>query len=324
MDGDATAADPRSPPYLDPGYAKAIPTWRAAYSDRTSAMMAAFAQLAYVPFVDDQPPPAKGAPKLEKADGREQLAQHLKTGGFELKEVFNKDNVQAFLAVNPDQFAVLAFRGTANAADWGINLNVPRVPLPGFPGVGVHCGFWETFRDFADGMRAAIDKHVGTKIGLYITGHSLGGALAQIASAVLERDNLAACYTFGSPRVATGNFDVCVKCPHYRVTDRWDLVPGVPLPTPWGYQHSGDPRLLEGDHPKAALRQDRDFISRTLVYLWSFLVWPLTRHLSIIDDHMIWNYRGRLEGIAQTRAGAELVSALAGDALSGQRPPPKR
>jgi thioesterase domain-containing protein len=34
---------------------------------------------------------------------------------------------------------------------------------------------------------------------IYFAGHSLGGALAQIAAAVLGDDNTAACYTFGSP-----------------------------------------------------------------------------------------------------------------------------
>ena len=38
------------PPVLSPAQSDAVPTWRAAYSDRTSALMAAFCQLAYVPF----------------------------------------------------------------------------------------------------------------------------------------------------------------------------------------------------------------------------------------------------------------------------------
>ena len=72
----------------------------------------------------------------------------------------------------------------------------------------------------------------------YITGHSLGGALAQIASAALNRDNLAACYTFGSPPVGTAGLDEQVKCPHYRVINNWDLVPGLPLGFFRGYRHN--------------------------------------------------------------------------------------
>src|SRR5258708_6267162 len=78
----------------------------------------------------------------------------------------------------------------------------------------------------------------------YIPGHARGGPLAQIASAALARDNLAACYTFGSPRVGTADFDREVKCPHYRLVNDWDVVPGAPPPWFTGYRHTGDPRLL--------------------------------------------------------------------------------
>lgn len=298
--------NPQDPPVLSAAYAHAVPTWRAAYSDRSAAMMAAFSQLAYVPFQDV--PPQNGI-RPEKDGGREQLAECLKGAGFELRAVFNVENVQAYIAVNSDEFAVLAFRGTANAADWQINLNALRMPLPHVPGVEVHTGFWDAFEDMAGDLKAAVDKDVPDDLGLYITGHSLGGALAQIASAILERDNLAACYTYGSPRVATLNFDVCVKCPHYRVVNQWDLVPGVPAPTPWGYVHSGDPRLLKGPAPVEALRRDRDVFGRTVMYLWSFLVFPIIRRLSIIDDHMIWNYRTKLESIANARATPEITAA---------------
>ena len=93
-----------------------------------------------------------------------------------------------------------------------------------------------------------------------------------------------------------------VLCPHYRVVDRWDLVPGVPPPAPGGYAHGGDPRLLDARWPNSALRRDRDWLARLAVYAWSFLLWPLTRRISTIDDHMIWTYRERLEGIARARS----------------------
>ena len=83
---------------------------------------------------------------------------------------------------------------------------------------------------------------VAATLGFYITGHSLGGALAQIAAAALDRDNLAACYTFGSPRVGTAGFDEQVKCPHYRVINNWDLIPGLPLAFFRGYRHNGESR----------------------------------------------------------------------------------
>jgi hypothetical protein len=195
-----------------------------------------------------------------------------------LVSVFNRDDTQAFLAVRDEQFAVLAFRGTANLQDWRINLDAIRVPLPGVPGVTVHRGFLDAFECCRAEIGAAVDANVPSTLGLYITGHSLGGALAQIASAVLERDNLAACYTFGSPRVGTVGFDLQVKCPHYRVVNNWDLVPGVPWPLFRGYSHTGDPRLLTpATRGREALRRDRRFFARLVVQGCSTLSTELHR-----------------------------------------------
>jgi hypothetical protein len=271
-------------------------------------MLAAFSQLAYVPFENVSAP--DGQPRPEVAGGRQLLAEHLKDGGFELRGLVNQDDVQVFLAVNPKEFAVLAFRGTANWGDWKIDLNAPLITLPNHKGVRVHRGFWGAFAALSGDIGALIDQPDLADLGLYITGHSLGGALAQIASMAFERDTLAACYTYGSPRVATLDFDELVKCPHYRIVDDWDLVPGVPPPV-LGYLHSGDPRLLRGNAPPEALRRDQDPLPRALHYAWSVLVWPFTGRISIIDDHMIWNYRTKLEAIANIRAPKEIASAAA-------------
>lgn len=301
----ASRAASRDDVDLTPDRAPALPTWRAAYSDRTSALMAAFSQLAYLPFEEGGgPAPRPGAPRAERAGGADQLAAALAAGGFDLVEMFNQDDTQAYLAVHPDQFAVLAFRGTTDFSDWLTNLNVGREPLPMRPEIEVHRGFLSAFECCRAAITAAVDKAVPSTLGLYITGHSLGGALAQIASAALERDNLAACYTFGSPRVGTEAFDREVKCPHYRVVNNWDIVPGVPFASPWGYRHTGDPRLLKPNRRTLeALRHDRDPVSRTLIDLWALAAGLISRRFLVIDDHMIWNYRLQLEAIARARSG---------------------
>ena len=133
-------------------------------------------------------------------------------------------------------------------------------------------------------------------LGFYITGHSLGGALAQIASAALSRDNLAACYTFGSPRVGTAGFDEQVKCPHYRVINN---CPGsstnvLPRLSPQWRPASLDPQNIVCTSP-------RQIGQLSLQYCRNSLVTLRTRELLINDDHMIWNYRKRLEEIAAAR-----------------------
>jgi len=263
--------------------------------------MALFCELAHDTFVADQSPADQaGAPTVAGEAGRNELKRRLEAGSFRLVEVFNKD--QAFLAVREGHFAVLTFRGTEGKELLDTDLNLRLVPLPGVSGVMVHCGFLEVFNRCKSEIEAAVNQSVPSTLGLYITGHSLGGALAQIASAALNRDNLAACYTFGSPRVGTAGFDEQVKCPHYRVINNWDLVPGLPLTLLRGYRHNGDPRLLR-PNTSFAIRRDRyaSFLYNVTAVV---LVTLRTHKLLINDDHMIWNYRERLEKIAEARAPA--------------------
>lgn len=289
------------PPGLSPMQSEAVPSSRAAYSDRTSALMALCCELAHDTFVADQSPADQaGAPTVAGEAGRNELKRHLEAGSLRLVQVFNND--QAFLAVREGHFAVLAFRGTEGKELLDTDLNLKLVPLPGIAGVMVHCGFLEVFSRCKTEIEAAVNESVPSTLAFYIAGHSLGGALAQIASAALNRDNLAACYTFGSPQVGTAGFDEQVKCPHYRVINNWDLVPGLPLGFFRGYRHNGDPRLLT---PKTsfALRRDRyaDFLYNIAAIV---LVTLRTSKLLINDDHMIWNYRKRLEEIAMARTPA--------------------
>lgn len=306
---------------ITPQMVSSAPTWRAAYSDRTCALMAAFCGMAYDRF--------------EGPDGvsREALEYKLAQGGFRLRATYDVDgSTQAFLATS-EQFAVLAFRGTESKVDWGVNLDANLTAIdPADERIKVHHGFLAAFRSVEQQIRRDLDLHVPPNRGLYITGHSLGGALAQIASAALSRDNLAACYTFGSPRVGGFGFDRRVKCPHYRVVNDADLVPAVP-PLLWrGFLHSGDVRTLftPGQLP---LRRNR----MTPQALWNtvraFVTFLFTRKFIPIDDHMIWNYRAKLDAVVGPclpgdnqpmdtgEIGARLIAAiLAAGRHEGVRP----
>ena len=66
------------------------------------------------------------------------------------------------------------------------------------------------------------------KLPLYITGHSLGGALAVVATWYISSKQLAACYTFGAPRVGDAGLLGWYKTPIYRIVNAADPVPFVP------------------------------------------------------------------------------------------------
>ncbi len=273
-----------------------IPTWRAAYSDRTALLMAWFCGLAYMPF-------GSGC-AYSAADPNPLLTKALSGAGFKLAATFNEGSCNAFLATGPD-FNVLAFRGTQTGKDWETDLTAApdKLILPHHRDhVWVHRGFLEAFKGQRTEILKAVDG-LPPNVGLYITGHSLGGAMAQIASAFLERDTLAACYTYGAPRTGQALFDAIVKCPHYRIVHKMDLVPATPPPEYNGYVHSGDPRLIL-DGVDFALRRSRDPLAEAVAILLALPNFLLTHKVTVIDDHAIDRYHAILDRIARARSGS--------------------
>lgn len=241
---------------------------RAAYSDRTAWTMAELSALAYIRFEDGK-------------DKKNALVKALADGQFVNPVFFNSDyGTQGFLAIRVGEFAVLAFRGTEkNKDDILADLNARFLETPDGR---AHKGFAKAFEAIEDDVRKALTKLKKQCPGLpvFMTGHSLGGAIATTATQVLEEKfTIAACYTFGSPRVGTAEWSESVKSPMYRIVNGADGVPMVPLSAlfrdailwifnipvfyaakPYvekffesgfaGFQHAGDMRFIrEGDPP---------------------------------------------------------------------------
>ena len=207
------------------------PVNRAAYSDRMAWTMAHLAKLAYTPF--------------EESDlGMEQLEYALQSGWFNLMKTFNKKGTQAFIAKN-DSFAVLAFRGTQPNRWEDVRTDLRALKQKTVEGK-VHKGFKDAFDDIRDEIVDTLRNSLGQDLPLYITGHSLGAALATVATQELEEefnDLIAACYTFGSPRVGDGRYEKSIKAPFYRIVNTTDIVTLVPFFF-GSFIHVGDPRYL--------------------------------------------------------------------------------
>ena len=293
--------------YADPISASGLPVLRAAYSDRTAALMATLARLAYAfPPQGSQPGPAPAIPA------------EFQSLGFERITYFHNgmDDGWAYVAEGKDIIAIV-FRGTQSIENWHTNFQVEMVNPPATDArLGVHKGFFKAFNDLADGtdglhktferLKAASQQG---DIPIYIAGHSLGGALAQIASAVFGCDQIAACYTFGSPRVGNSYFDLWVKAPSYRVENYADIVPQIPwfapqLPLPKLYRHSGDPRYLPDQTKASPFRYEPG----PLVRAWQLLV-GLRQYFTAgkilgIEDHSMDEYEQKLMAIANARTQA--------------------
>jgi hypothetical protein len=267
-----------------------LPKLRAAYSDRTAALMAFLADFAYHPQIT-----GKSA----------NVPDELASLGFHKLSVFANGLTDGFAFIaESDALNVLSFRGTHSKANWNTNFRAGLINPKGTdPNLRVHEGFYGAFQGLSeDGLSekiAAINKTSGN-IPFYVTGHSLGGALAQIAAAVFGSDRLAACYTFGSPRVGNAIFDLWVKAPSYRVINHADLVPQVPLPI--FYRHSGDPRYLPAKVSAAPYRHEPGFFERVWQWVEGFVQLARRRGALLeIEDHKIRNYMVKLDQIANKR-----------------------
>ena len=240
------------------------PVRRAAYSDRTAWLMAILAELAYTRFDEEDdsalinlaeelaglgdPSEVADRRKAFKAslvhvdrDGNDTLRRILAVGGFDLRGVLfdAATDTQGFVAAPRTEsgwdLAVVSFRGTQQVQDWMTNLKFDKEPVhkrsqhsPRRVGE-VHRGCNQAFLSVETQIRQHLKELFG--IPLYITGHSLGGALATLATWYISADALAACYTFGSPRVGDGGLTNHFRTPIYRIVNGADPVPFVPPAT---------------------------------------------------------------------------------------------
>lgn len=151
---------------------------------------------------------------------------------------------------------LISIRGTQTPAEWLADF-VP-VPVPFFesPGMGlVHVGFAVFYHKVRGSIQAAL-RTLDPATRITVVGHSLGGAMAILCAADIERNmgkkNVDVC-TFGGPR--TGKIDFRIrfnreisKC--FRVVNARDIVPHVPSVIT-GWNHVGVEIPVDGKGPSA-------------------------------------------------------------------------
>jgi hypothetical protein len=283
--------------YVSPGLQKAMdyfkeqsnllspPIHRAAYSDRMAWVMASMAHLAYDRFEDSR-------------IARKLFIAKLQSGGFRLIKTFysKETDTQAFLAVSNDGYAVLAFRGTEISKRQDLKIDAQAMRVSVLDG-RIHVGFRNAYESVAKEIEKSVLKF--KDIPLYITGHSLGAALATVATQRLEhhlkiREMIAASYTFGSPRVGDSHYDIEFKSPIYRVVNTTDIVTVIPL-LAMGYVHIGDIRYL--GRLAGEFRRGIPFLQRGYLFMLTMFKF----FGPVVGDHAIVEYRRKLEAIAQKR-----------------------
>lgn len=94
----------------------------------------------------------------------------------------------------------------------------------------------------------------------YFTGHSLGGAAAQLMPLLLRNVEDSNVVTFGAPRVMCEDSAGRYLTPCIRVVRREDIVPDYPPQRFLRFAHVGDERVLRG--PGDLITGQHDWISR--------------------------------------------------------------
>ena len=150
----------------------------------------------------------------------------------------------AYNVVQDRGVTIISIRGTDNAKNVLTDLDA-RPFQDRKLGVQVHRGF----RDASEKLKNDIIENVPLEENIILTGHSLGGAIAQILGLWFEDDAYEVqIYTFGSPSVM---IEQMWEDGHFRVYLENDPVPFLP-PFPymhWGIRINAETLYWDENHP---------------------------------------------------------------------------
>ena len=238
---------------------------------------------------------------------------------YESVEGVGRNSAQAIFVEHED-FVCMAFRGTDERADWLDNIDGRPANSEQAMFGDFHRGFYrscdDVWSDLDNWYKNARKNDKDSKRPsrpLFLTGHSLGGAMATVGAAklVLEDRPFAAVYTYGQPRVVkreTAQFlnQEC-KNKYYRFQNNEDIVTRVPSRL-MGYSHVGQCLYIDTE---GAVQTDTGFWYRFLDFFegaFDTLVDIIEKEKnikvilgSLIKDHDLdqyiqkienWDYRG--------------------------------
>lgn len=219
----------------------------------------------------------------------------FKALGYTIVEFFDIDNAQAYLLKGSDGTHVLSFRGTEVSEPSDVIADLKAGKNLEACGGKVHVGF----KGEINKLWPSIQKSIENIDTLYVTGHSLGAAMATIASSRMQ-SKVIALITFGSPRAGNQEFVNSLTVTHYRVQNNCDDVTKVPFRL-MGFRHHGTHMYMNyyGEFRNLTPWQRVKDMARSRIRA------RLKGQKYIgVYDHMMANYIAKLE-----KAGEENVSS---------------
>jgi triacylglycerol lipase len=201
-------------------------------------MMLPLAEAAY-------PPEGLATPWTPTLPAPWRLVATIQPGNFGYIAIASCDGVNV---------VAVAFPGTRTRDQWLEDFDGIGVPNRFGSGI-VHQGFQNQYAVLRPSLLAGLAQAAALcKSGLmWITGHSLGAALATLFSSDIQMvagfQRLT--YTWAGPRVGWHNYASWFTewfGPLYRIVNEWDVVPHSP-PAVNGYKHVGTEVLIDGGRP---------------------------------------------------------------------------
>lgn len=237
---------------------------------------------------------------------------------------------------------ILCFRGTEllDVINWLADLDISPGPaplaLPGTLGLfDVHGGFYRNLRSIRyEVIRALNDALAGRRIGdegpdlrpmeaLYLTGHSLGGAMAALMSIMIRAEPgyaeiaraLKATYTFGQPMIGgpdfarAGNADPFLRDRVFRYIYNRDVAAQLPPTFTGEFAHFGQEYQYLGREPDGHWRHNATpmpplrgviplLLSPVPIVTKQITRFKALRFKASFEDHFPRHYVGALAGTA--------------------------
>jgi len=186
-------------------------------------------------------------------------------------------DIQIGITINHDlkHFAIV-FRGSESIKDWYYDLQIYKHNLK--DNIWIHSGFYNQLHTdnihlcIIQKIKCILDSHPDFKI--YVTGHSLGGALATLFGYMLsfEFDNLITVVSFASPRIGNKpwkkSFESKPNLVHFRVSNNRDLITATPT---INYYHVGTDIQLFNDSFYINVGKTHSCFDYSLFTHWSIL-----------------------------------------------------
>ena len=220
----------------------------------------------------------------------EKIATVVKSWGYSFdgfRSVEKKPDIDTqYYVMSNDVNIVIVFRGSESLKDWFANFQAVYDPGP-LDDTKAHEGFQDALFPAVIGLTNFLDEAAAQNKKIWITGHSLGGALCSLYAGMLleNKYSVYGVYTYASPRPGNGAFGKKLNSkvigPHYRVVNFGDIVPHVP-PEPF-YSHPGERVILNEESRE---RSDESWFEQRVQALKSIIA-EITNMLDVGDNHRL-------------------------------------